>query len=71
MSRRPVDRRKGAKRRRPPTHVPRKVTPTLPPRLPPQARAKIKMAKGRYRIVSGDRVIEQKEIITMIRKIKE
>ncbi len=71
MSRRPVDRHRKAKRRRPPTHVPRKVTPTLPPRLPPQARAKLKMAKGRYKIVSGDRVIEMKEIPTMVRKIKE
>ena len=66
-----MDRRRGGKRRRPPTHVPRRVTPTLPPRLPPEARAKIKMAKGSYRIVSGDRVIEQKEIPTMVRKVKE
>ncbi len=71
MSRRQGDRRRGAKRRRPPTHVSRKVTPTLPPRLPPQARAKLKMGKGRYKIVSGDRVIELKEIPTMVRKIKE
>ena len=63
MSRRPD------KRKRPP--IPGRVTPTLPPSVTPQARAKIRMVKGKYRIMAGNRVIELKEIPTMVRNIKE
>lgn len=71
MSRRPADRHRAAKRRRTPVPIPSRAKPRPPPGLTAQARAKIKMVKGRYRIVAGDRVIELSEVPTMKMNIKE
>lgn len=63
--------RRQARRPRPPKVPPKGIPPKIVTKLPPQARAKLRMVKGRYRIVAGDRVIELSEMPTMKMNLKE
>jgi len=55
----------------PPIVPPKGIPPKIIPKLPPQVRARVRMVKGRYKIVAGDRVIELNEVPTMVINIRE
>ena len=73
-----MSRRPGKARRWPPKE-PSKGPPIVPPkgippkiiRKSPKEKSMVRMVKGRYKIVAGDRVIESTEVPTMVINVKE